>query len=70
MGQKEVLAGGGGETGGGGCGFQVHIHRFHLTGCGRVVAARSAGATGHVCHRFCTGYDNSGNTAGNMNGGN
>lgn len=46
------------RRGSSGYGFQVHIHCFHITGCGRVIVTGSAAAISSGCNWFGTNYNN------------
>lgn len=47
------------RRGSSGCRLQVHIHCFHITGCGRVIAANGAATISSGCNRYAGNYKNS-----------
>lgn len=49
------------RRGSSGCRLQVHIHCFHITGCGRVIAANGATTISSGCHRYAGKHRNSEN---------
>lgn len=47
------------RKGSSGCQLQVHIHCFHITGCGRVIAANCAGTISSGRYRYACNCKNS-----------